>query len=146
MATSLAAGPVLRQAAGVKPEALLVAVRPLLPEGVVALGAFQVTLGEPSDVLGSVMKSVVAWSADEVFIFSASRWKGEPFALLGRLPLEWALLSEEDGAQPWDSFGIIIGGADYSVSGAHCAESIRFRQAWRASLKGRGHGPVRRTL
>lgn len=129
-----------------KPEALLAAVRPLLPEGVATLGAFQVMLGEPGEFAGSVVKSVVAWSADEVFVLSASRWKGEPIALLGRMPLEWALLSEEDGAQPWDSFGIVIGGADYAVSGAHCAESIKFRQAWRASLNGRGHGPVRRTL
>lgn len=135
-----------RQAAGVKPAALRGAVRPLLPEGVQVLGAFQVMLGQPGGEFGSVSKSVVAWTEDEVFVCSASRWKGDPVALLGRMPLEWALLSEEDGAQPWDSFGIVIGGADYSVSGEHSAEAIRFRRAWRASLNGRGHGPVRRTL
>ena len=67
-------------------------------------------------------------------------------ALLGRMPLEWALLSEEDGAQPWDSFGSIIGGADYSVSGAHCAETVRFRMAWREAAQAAAKGPVRRTL
>ena len=71
-----------------KPETLRSAVRPLLPDGVTVLGAFQVMLGEPGEFAGSVVKSVVAWSADEVFVLSASRWKGEPIALLGRMPLK----------------------------------------------------------
>jgi len=56
---------------------LLEASRPLLPATVDLRGAFEVQIPGSGEYAYTV-KSVVAWSADEVFVLSASRWKGSP--------------------------------------------------------------------
>ncbi|MEQ1703828.1 MAG: hypothetical protein ABMA25_27290, partial [Ilumatobacteraceae bacterium] len=53
-------------------------------------------------LLAAMRYSVVAWSADEVFVLRATRWRARPVELVGRLPLAAALLAAEGSRRTVD--------------------------------------------
>ena len=87
-------------------------------------------------LLTAMRYSVVAWSADEVFLLRATRWRARPVEVVGRLPLAAALLAAEGSRKAVDPLlepSIVIGGARYKLLGWHADEAGRLRTAWRAT-------------
>lgn len=133
----LALSPGPRHAAGMDPDVLCVAVRRLLPGHAEVLGAFEAK--EPSaDDDGFAPKVVVAWTAEEVFVLSASVWKGKPMELLGRMPLVAALLAVDTEIPEWDGSTIVVAGESYRVRERHASEADRLCKAWRSEVRRAG--------
>lgn len=80
----------------------------------------------------------MAWTAEEVFVLSASVWKGKPMELLGRMPLVAALLAVDTEIPEWDGSTIVVAGESYRVRERHASEADRLCKAWRSEVRRAG--------